>query len=73
MFTLADLTTDERHTLARKAKADPVYLWQCGAGLRTPSLALAERLISHDTRLTIASLLAPKRTRLQKQKKINTR
>lgn len=67
MFTLADLTSDERHTLARKAKTDHIYLWQCGAGLRTPSLALAERLIMYDSRLTIASLLAPKRNRAQKQ------
>lgn len=58
-----ELSPDERFTLARKAKTDAIYLWQCGAGIRCPSLDLADRLITHEKRLTIKSLLAPKRRR----------
>lgn len=60
MFTLNQLTPKERRDLAKKVGADPVYLWQCGAGLRAPSLELAEKLMKADKRLTVKGLLAPK-------------
>jgi hypothetical protein len=66
---LYDLSVDERHTLARKARCTPIYLLQIASGIRSPSLSLAERLIKHEPRLTIASLLAPKRRREAKSKK----
>ncbi|MFA6180383.1 MAG: hypothetical protein WC696_12290 [Candidatus Methylopumilus sp.] len=59
MFTLNQLTPKERRDLAAKVDADPVYLWQCGAGLRSPSLKLAQKLMKADKRLTVAGLLAP--------------
>ncbi len=67
---ILDLSVDERHTLARKAKTDPIYLWQIGAGIRTPSLPLADKLIDYEPRLTIKSLLAPKRRLDAKTKKV---
>ena len=57
---ILDLSADERHTLARKAGIKSIYLWQCGAGIRTPSLSIAEKLIKHEGRLTIKTLMAPK-------------
>lgn len=69
MKTLSDFTPDERRALAKKVGANPVYLWQCGAGVRTPSLRLAQKLIKADPRLTIKSLLAPQEARTKKQTK----
>jgi hypothetical protein len=69
VIEISELSVDERYTLARKAGIKPVYLWQCGVGLRAPSLELAEKLIKHENRLTISSLLAPKRRRIAKPKK----
>lgn len=63
MIELLDLSVDERHTLARKAGIAPVYLWQCGAGIRTPSLYVAEKLLWHEQRLTVTSLMAPRHRR----------
>lgn len=68
---ILDLSANERDILAKKADINPVYLWQCGAGMRTPSLALAEKLIKYESRLTITSLMAPKHRRNSKQKKTN--
>lgn len=56
---ILDLSMDERHTLARKAGIAQIYLWQCGAGIRTPRLRIAEKLIKHEPRLTVTSLMAP--------------
>lgn len=67
-FEIQHLSVDERHTLARKAGTDAIYLWQCGKGLKSPSLSLADKLIDIEPRLTLKSLLAPKRRR-DKQKK----
>lgn len=69
---ILDLSVDERHTLARKAGIKAIYLWQCGAGIRTPSLTVAEKLIKYEQRLTITTLMAPKHrrdSRLQKKAK----
>ena len=60
MFTLNQLTPTERKELASKVKVNPVYLWQCGKGLRAPSLKLAQKLIEAEPRLTLKGLLAPK-------------
>jgi hypothetical protein len=57
------LSPDERHTLARKAKTSYIYLLQMASGIRTPSLNMADRLITLEPRLTIKTLLAPKRRR----------
>lgn len=62
MITLNQLSPDERRTLALTVGANPMYLWQCGKGLRTPSLKLAKKLIDADKRLTIESLLNPELT-----------
>ena len=64
-----ELSVDERHTLARKARTTAIYVWQCGAGLRSPSLEMADRFITHEPRLTVKSLLAPKRRREAEKKK----
>jgi hypothetical protein len=60
MFTLNHLTPSERKALAAKVEANPVYLWQCGKGLRVPSLKLAQKLIEAEPRLTLKALLDPK-------------
>lgn len=67
MKTLNDLSPDERRVLAKKIGCNAMYLWQCGAGLRTPSLRLAQKLIKADKRLTMAGLLAPWKARMKKQ------
>jgi len=64
------LSVDERHTLARKAKTSSIYVWQCGAGLRSPSLEMADRFMTNEPRLTVKSLLAPKRRRDAEKKKL---
>jgi len=58
-----DLTPAERRELAKKVSKSPVYLWQCGDGIRTPSLETADQLIEQEPRLTVKTLLAPKRRR----------
>lgn len=60
MTTLNELTPREREALARKVNCNPLYLWQCGDGRRSPSLKLAIKLIKADTRLTMESLRKPK-------------
>jgi hypothetical protein len=67
---LLDLSIDERHTLARKAKITPIYLWQCGAGIRTPRLKIAEKLMKHEPRLSVSTLMAPYHRRVAKQAKL---
>lgn len=59
MKTLLDLTPEERRVLAEKVDANPLYLWQCGKGMRTPSLLFADKLIKADKRLSFKSLVAP--------------
>jgi hypothetical protein len=58
-----DLTPGERRELAKNIGKSDVFLWQCGDGIRTPSLATADALIDHEPRLTVKTLLAPKRRR----------
>ena len=53
---LSDLTPTERRELATKAGTDPVYLWQCATGRRTPSPRLAAKLIKADGRLSLDSI-----------------
>jgi len=60
---LNDLSPEERRELATKVKKSPVFLWQCGSGIRTPSLETADRLIDNEPRLTVKTLLAPRRRR----------
>ena len=60
---LNDLSPEERRALASKVKKSPVFLWQCGSGIRTPSLETADQLIDHEPRLTVKTLLAPRRRR----------
>jgi hypothetical protein len=67
---ILDLSVDERHTLARKAGIKPVYLWQCGSGIRTPRLRIVEKLMKHEPRLTVTSLMAPYHRRIAKQAKL---
>jgi hypothetical protein len=67
---ILDLSVDERYLLARKAGIKPVYLWQCGAGIRTPRLRIAEKLMKHEPRLTVTSLMAPYHRRIAKQAKL---
>lgn len=69
MFTINDYTSDERRDLAEKVGCHHIYLWQCGKGLRIPSLPLADKLIDADARLTVKSLLAPKLARTKANKK----
>lgn len=57
------LSPAQRRELAQKVGKSPVYLWQIGDGIRTPSLETADRLMDHEPRLTVKSLLAPKRRR----------
>lgn len=56
---LSDLTPQERRDLADRAGTNPVYLYQCGAGLRQPSPDLAKRLMRADPRLTWESIYGP--------------
>ena len=58
-----DLNTQERRELAQKVSKSEIYLWQCGAGIRTPSLETADRLMDAEPRLTVKTLLAPRRRR----------
>lgn len=67
---ILDLSIKERNILARKVGIKPVYLWQCGAGLRTPRLRVAEKLMRHEPRLTVTSLMAPYHRLLAKQAKL---
>lgn len=67
MFTLLDLSAQEREKLAHRINSAPAYLYQCGAGLRTPSLAFSKKLIAAEPRLTIAGLLAPREKRNKKR------
>ncbi|WP_417070792.1 hypothetical protein [Niveibacterium terrae] len=53
---LSDLTPTERRELATKAGTNPVYLWQCATGRRTPSPRLAKKLIDADGRLSLESI-----------------
>lgn len=53
------LTHEEKHSLARRAETDYIYLFQCagtGPNSRRPSPALAKRLVAADPRLTLAEL-----------------
>ncbi len=67
---ILDLSVDERHTLARKAGIKPVYLWQCGAGIRTPRLRIAEKLMKHEPRLSVSTLMAPYHRLMAKKAKL---
>jgi len=67
---ILELSVDERYTLARKAGIKPIYLWQCGAGIRTPRLRIAEKLMKHEPRLTVTTLMAPYHRRIAKQAKL---
>lgn len=67
-FEIKDLSVDERHTLARKVGISPAYLWQCGVGLKVPSLPVADKMMKLEPRLTVAGLLAPKRRRDKQSK-----
>jgi hypothetical protein len=66
---ILELSVDERHTLARKAGIKSIYLWQCGAGIRTPRLKIVEKLMKYEPRLTVATLMAPYHRRVAKLKK----
>jgi len=68
-FEINDLSPDERRVLAKKVNAGAIYLWQCGAGIRVPSLPLAGELIRYEKRLTVRGLLAPYYRRQGKPKK----
>jgi transcriptional regulator with XRE-family HTH domain len=57
MFTIANLTPQERRDLAQKVGCNPVYLWQIATSRRTPSLALLKKLSEADKRLTPSSFL----------------
>ncbi len=63
MFTIDDWTVVERQQAAKACGKTATYLWQCGKGLRTPSLSVAHDLLRFDSRLTVAGLLEPKRKR----------
>lgn len=67
---ILDLSLDERYTLARKANITQIYLWQCGAGIRTPRLKIAEKLIKHEPRLSVSTLMAPYHRREAKQARL---
>lgn len=56
---LSELTPKERRDLADRAGTNPVYLYQCGAGLRQPSPDLAKRLMRAEPRLTWESIYGP--------------
>lgn len=53
---ISELTIKERTDLAEKAKTKPVYLYQIGKGIRSPSVKLAKRLMDADPRLTWDSI-----------------
>lgn len=72
-FEISDLTVEERKGLAKKARTDHIYLWQCGAGIRVPSLHLADDLIRNESRLTVEGLLAPWYRRQAKGRKRGVR
>lgn len=66
-----DLSKDEQVILAHKLKISPVYLWQYGAGIRIPRLAVVEKMMKYEPRLTVTSLMAPRHRRTAKQKRLN--
>ena len=68
MFTLAEYTPDERREAALYCGVSFMYLGHFAKGLRSPSLKVAERLMAHDSRLTVSGLLEPKRRRQERLK-----
>ena len=55
-MNLSDLSPPERKALAAKVGTNPLYLWQCATGRRSPSPAMARRLVESDARLTLHEL-----------------
>lgn len=59
---LIDLSPAERRDLAEKVKANPLYLWQCATGRRTPSPKLAKAIVEADARFTLDEIYSPSPT-----------
>jgi transcriptional regulator with XRE-family HTH domain len=57
MFTISDLSPQERRDLALNVGCSPMYLWQISSGRRTPSMKLLRKLTEADRRLSAASFL----------------